>query len=81
MSEHVKIHGADRQYVVEINGHQVQNSTESLDLAISATELPRLTLRLHHRFTDLDVRAVVKLDKSTAEALKTIGWTPPGDAD
>lgn len=78
---HVRIGQGERGgYVVEIDGHPVQNVTESLTLSVNgAVSLPVLTLRmvLPPGAPDVDVRALVKLDEVTAGVLQAIGWTPP----
>lgn len=65
---------------IEVGGHPLQGMTEWLSLEIDArTRLPVLTLRLLvTRSLDADMQARVLLDEDTTEALKAMGWTPPG---
>ena len=64
--------------VVAIDGHEVQNCTEALSLAMSGRGTSTLRLHLAAVEAGVNTRAQVLLDKSTEEALKAMGWAPPG---
>lgn len=80
----VKIASADGfAHTVEIGGCQVQNDTTHLSLEIDAkTRLPVLTLRLLViGGMEAETLALARVDDETAQALKAMGWTPPGSGD
>lgn len=74
---HIKIHGGPRSYVVEVDGHPVQNITEAVSLELSSSELPAVLLKLVTYSVDIDTTALVRLDPDAVGALKALGWTPP----
>jgi hypothetical protein len=77
--QHVRIHRNENGggHVVAIDGHEVQNCTEALSLAMTGRGTSTLRLHLAAVEADVNTRAQVLLDKSTEEALKAMGWTPP----
>jgi hypothetical protein len=81
VAHHIKISGNGISHVVEIDGHPVQNLTESLELSMSSVALPVLILRLAlpRGTPEVDTRALVRFDEETTEALKAMGWTPPSE--
>lgn len=76
---HIKIHGGPRSYVVEIDGHPVQNITEAVSLELSSRGLPAVLLKLTTYSVDIDTTVLVHLDPDATEALKAMGWTPPAE--
>lgn len=80
--QHVRIAQSENgSHVVAINGHEVQHATEALNLSIAAQKIPVLRLHLAAIVPDVATSAYVVLDNSTIEALKSMGWTPPGEQD
>ncbi len=78
MSEHhVKIHGGPSSYVVEIDGHPMQNITEAVSMELDGRRQPAVLLKLVTYSVDADTTALVELDPDAIEALKALGWTPP----
>jgi hypothetical protein len=76
---HVKIQGGPGTYVVEIDGHPVQNVTEAVSMELSGVALPTVLLKLATYSVDVDTDALVMLDPEAEMALKAMGWTPPED--
>jgi hypothetical protein len=76
---HVKIQGGPGAYVVEIDGHPVQDVTEAVSLELSGNYMPAVLLKLVTYSVGIDTTAQIRLDPEAAEALKAIGWTPPED--
>ncbi len=74
---HVKIHGGPASYLVEIDGHPVQNVTEAVSMELGGGRLPAVLLKLVTYSVDVDTTATVKLDPGAELALKALGWTPP----
>lgn len=73
---HVEISGTPIPGV-KIDGHQLL-ATE-VDLHADALSLPRIIIRLDIIGPTVDVEATVFLDDESEEALRRLGWKPPGD--
>jgi hypothetical protein len=78
---HVKIQGGPSAYVIEIDGHPMQNITEAVSLELSGSRLPSVLLKLATYSVDIDATALVELDPDAEVALKALGWTPPEDKE
>lgn len=80
--QHVRIARSENGgHIVAVNGHEMADSVEALNLSMAAQKIPVLRLHLHTVAPDVSTAARVILDHSTAEALKSMGWTPPGEQD
>ena len=76
---HVKVHGGPVSYVIEIDGHPVQNVTDAVSMELSGRAFPAVLLKLTTHTVDVDTTALVELDPDAEAALKALGWTPPED--
>jgi len=72
---HVLITGQDLGHSIEIGGKDISNYVTEVAHPLQDESLPTLT------FTDfvLNRQAIVSVDEGTAEVLKLLGWTPPGE--
>lgn len=66
-------------HVLTVDGMEIQNFTEGMDLSVCSGKLPVLTLRLviPRGTEEFGTRARVSLGEQCSEALKALGWTPP----
>jgi len=65
---------------LDVGGIDMANVATAFSLSAKAREIPWLilTLPVMHGGTIHGERVYVEVDRLTAEALKALGWTPPG---
>ena len=67
----------DAGYVINLDGVDVADLVDRLDLAIMPGNLPVLTLRMAPPRALVNAHALVELDEQAAAFLRSLGWTPP----